>query len=150
MTTTRRRRESITGSTDDGGRRQQQERSSFTEVFSIRGRLWSHRWFSIGIMSRRCAAASPSAPPNRYQEGTDGVNRRRYWRWNSRRFWTMQLWSFEIPDEHRQLAERGAEFAGRRLLLQQNCSYRGELLVAGEALVIPRTTKSRGSWDLQH
>lgn len=48
----------------------------------------------------------------------------------------MQLRSLETPDEHRQLAERRAEFAGRRLLLQQDRPYRGELLVAGEALVV--------------
>lgn len=69
------------------------------------------------------------------------VVERRYWRWNSRRSRTMQLRSLETPDEHRQLAERGAEFAGRRLLLQQNSPYRSELLVAGKALVVPGTTK---------
>lgn len=64
------------------------------------------------------------------------IDRRRYWRSNSRGSQTTQLRSLKVPDEYSQLAERGAEFASR-LLLQQNRSYRRELLVARETFVVP-------------
>lgn len=64
------------------------------------------------------------------------IDRRRYWRSNSRGSQTTQLRSLKVPDEYSQLAERGAEFASR-LLLQQNRSYRRQLLVARETLVVP-------------
>lgn len=66
------------------------------------------------------------------------VDRRQHWRSNSRGSQTTPLSrSLEASDEHRQFAERGAEFAGRRLLLQQDRPYRRELLVTGKALVVP-------------
>lgn len=67
------------------------------------------------------------------------VDRRQHWRSNSRGSQTTPLLrSLEAPDEHRQFAEWGAEFTGRRLLLQQDRPYRCELLVTGKALVVPR------------
>lgn len=45
--------------------------------------------------------------------------------------------SLEAPDEHCQFTERSAEFAGRRLLLQQDRPYRRKFLIARKALVVP-------------
>lgn len=66
-------------------------------------------------------------------------------------------WSLEAPHEHCQFLKQGAELAGcRRLLLQQDRLNCRQLLVAGEALVIPgedeKANRSRfaKTFDIKH